>query len=170
MYLLRTQEKLPSQLGFLPSGADGVRATLELMRGMVRTYKKIPQFRDFAAKKIKHLPQKAYNAEINTLFEYVRDCIRYMRDVRDVETLQTPDVTVKLGYGDCDDKSVLLATLLEATGHPTRFVAIGTKPGRYQHVYVETLSGKKWIPLDPTEPQPMGWKPANIVEKMRVNN
>ena len=139
------------------------------MRGMVRTYRKIPEFREFAANLIKGLPQKAYNAEINTLFEFVRDKIRYMRDVNQVETLQTPDVTLSLGYGDCDDKSVLLATMLETTGHPARFVAIGTKPGRFQHVYVETLSGKKWIPLDPTEPQPMGWKPANEAEKMRVN-
>lgn len=146
-----------------------MRATLELMRGMVRAYKKIPKFRDFAAQKIKHLPQKAHNLEIKTLFEYVRDNIRYMRDVNGVETLQTPDVTVKLGYGDCDDKSILLAAMLEATGHPARFVAVGTKPGRFQHVYVETLSGRRWIPLDPTEPQPMGWKPANVVEKMRVN-
>lgn len=169
MYLEKKAE-IPSRLGFLPSGVKGVRATLDIMRQFVRSFKKRPEIRDYAAQRISHVAQKDFAGEANALHEWVRDHVRYMRDINGVETVQTPEATIRLGYGDCDDKATLLATLLEATGHPTRFVAVGRTPGRFQHVYVETLIGKKWVALDTTEPRPMGWRPDKIVETMRVHN
>ncbi len=53
------------------------------------------------------------------LHRFVRDNIRYIKDIRDVETVAYPDITLQQGQGDCDDKSVLLASLLESIGHPT---------------------------------------------------
>ena len=140
------------------------------MREFVRAYKKIPTVRDFAAKLIAHVPQKDFSGEAEAFHNWVRDHIRYMRDIRGVETVQTPAATIRLGYGDCDDKATLLATLLEATGHPTCFVAVGLQPGRYQHVFVETLIGKKWVTLDTTEPRPAGWRPPKIAQTMKVHN
>lgn len=162
-------EKIKSALGKLPPGARGVRATLEIMRAFVRQYRKNPELRKVAADRIAHIPQKDFAGEANALHEFVRDHIRYMRDIHGVETVQTPAATLKFGYGDCDDKATLLATLLQATGHPTRFVAVGQEPGRYQHVYVETLIGKKWVACDGTEPHPMGWRPDKIQQTMRVH-
>lgn len=162
---------LTGYLGLIPSGAEGVRATLHIMRALTRAYKKFPTVRDYAARIVQALPQKDFVGEIKRLFEYVRDSIRYVRDTTNVETVQTPDKTLQLGYGDCDDKSVLLATFLESIGHPTRFVALAVKnPEQYEHVIVETLIGKKWIPLDATEPQPFGWYPANVKSRMVVHN
>ena len=137
MYL-GTQQKIPSFLGSLPSGRKGVLATLKVMREFVRRYKKIPEIRKRGADLIAHVPQKDFAGEASALHNFVRDHIRYMRDINGVETVQTPDATLRFGYGDCDDKATLLATLLEATGHPTRFVAIGRSPGRFEHVFVET--------------------------------
>lgn len=89
-----------------------------------------------------------------------------MRDIRGVETLHTPEVLLKQQAGDCDDKSVLLAALLESIGHVTRFVAVGFLPGVYSHVLVEVLLGGEWVPLETTEPVEVGWYPANVRERM----
>lgn len=80
-------------------------------------------------------------------------------DPVNVERIQTADKTLELAAGDCDDKSILLASMLEALGHPTRFMAIGFEPNVFTHVYVETKIGNDWIPLETTEPVPMGWEP-----------
>ena len=77
--------------------------------------------------------------------------------------MQTPDKTLSDGSGDCDDKCVLLAALLQSIGHPVRFVAVGfRRGGPLSHVFVETPIGAYWICCETTEPWPLGRKPPNI--------
>lgn len=162
-----------SQLAEIPSGAAGARQTLRLMSALVRRYKTDLTIRNLAGSLTNSLLQKDFNGEIRLLHAYVRDSIRYLKDIHGVETIQTPLVTLQNGFGDCDDKSTLLATLLESIGHPTRFWAIGTRsPDQFQHVLVETRAGdkKSWIPLETTEPVAPGWKPKRIVASIRVTN
>lgn len=114
------------------------------------------------------LPSKAFGSELATLFHYVRDRIRYVRDPFNVETVATPQKTVELGAGDCDDKVVLLAALLETIGFETRFVALGWRPGHYSHVILEAWSGGDWVALDPTEAKDVGWRPpAPVIEMVQ---
>ena len=157
-----------SSLYNLPAGKAGIKQTLLLMRDVTRKAKRNVALRTLAGSLTKHLTAKNWLAEITVLHAYVRDHIRYTRDINGIETIQTPDKTLELGYGDCDDKSTLLATLLEMIGHPARFVAVGFKLGKYSHVYVETLYKGKWIALETTEPVAVGWVAPNIVEKMIV--
>lgn len=114
----------------------------------------------------RHLPQKDWLGEVNALFDFVQGHIRYIRDIRNVETLQTPEKTLQLKAGDCDDKSTLLAALLESIGHPARFHAVGFAPGKFSHVFVETLVGGKWMPLETTEPYDAGRAPSGAVMHM----
>jgi transglutaminase-like putative cysteine protease len=90
------------------------------------------------------------------IHQFVRDKIRYTKDVVGVETIQSPDMTLKLRTGDCDDKSILIASLLLSIGHPCRFVVVGPEKNVYSHVYVETKIGNKWLPVETTEPWNMG--------------
>lgn len=154
----------------IPSGSDGVYKTLRIMRQLTREGKKHYPLRELALSLVKFNGQKDWHGEIRNLHQFVRDKIRYVKDIRGIETVAQPQVTLELEQGDCDDKSVLLATLLEAIGHPTRFVAIGFKPGNYSHVLVETKVGDKWIPLETTEPVSVGWYPKGIVSRMEVFN
>ncbi len=90
-------------------------------------------------------------AEVRALWSYVRDSIRYVKDVRGVDTLQSPRTTLELAQGDCDDKSLLLASLLESIGYATRFTVSATVPrGSYNHVFIEAFVPKlgRWIPLE----------------------
>lgn len=160
----------PTFLGTLPDGAAGTRATLQLMSTLVRRFKTDPAIRQQALDLIGNLPSKRWALEVDALFRFVRDRIRYTRDTNGVETIQWPTVTLSVGQGDCDDKSTLLASLLESIGHPTRFVAIGPEPAKYSHVFVQTQLGSKWVSLDATMNVPMGWTPPRFVSIMIANN
>jgi len=150
----------------IPGGLAGIDATLTAMRGFVAQYKTNPTIRELALSLTRNLPQKDFAGEINALFLYVQNSIRYVRDVNGIETVQTPIKTLEYGQGDCDDKSVLLATLLESLGHPTRFFAVGFRKGRISHVLLECDLNGQWIALETTEPVPFGWRPPFVAEFM----
>ncbi len=126
------------------------------MARLAREGKKVLPVRLAALQIVETLSQRDWPAEVQALHAFVRDRIRYVKDIRGVETLQQPERTLTLKQGDCDDKAVLLASLLQAIGHPARFHAIGFQPGRFSHVYVDTLLGGKWVALETTEPWSMG--------------
>ena len=146
-------------LGLIPDGVAGIRATLKYMSQFVKDGKKSMTVRNQALSLTGHLAQKDWAGEAIALHAFVRDEIRYVMDTTDVELVQTPDATLSIGAGDCDDKSTLLCALLESIGHPTRFVAVGSEPNLFEHVYVETKIGGNWIVCETTEPVPIGWQP-----------
>ncbi len=148
----------------LAGGMAGIRQTLRAMRALVNHYKCDPHVRLAASNLIYLQPEKDGFHEARALFEFVRDEVRYMQDVYGVETIQSPDKTLEMRVGDCDDQSVLLATLLEAVGYPTRFVCAGyIIPGQLEHVYMECLVGEFVIPMDPTERESFGFEPSDPV-------
>lgn len=164
------QRATPQTLMDLPPGPDGIRETLKLMKTLVKAGKTNSIILNKARELVKLLPPKDWYAEVNALWTYVSKAIRYTRDIRNVETIFYPWETLQQASGDCDDKATLLASMLEAIGHPTRFIAVGFQPGTYSHVYVETLIGRNWVPLETTENVPMGWKPPGITSVMMLYN
>jgi transglutaminase-like putative cysteine protease len=136
-----------------------------MMSDLVKAGKKNPAIRQRATSLVQDLPSKDRLGEIERLFNYVQNSIRYVRDIHDVETLHYAEQVMSQEHGDCDDKAILLSSLLESIGHPTRFVAVGFQPGEFSHVFVDTMIGnKKWLSLDTTEYHPIGWRPPGIVE------
>ncbi|MFQ6052059.1 MAG: transglutaminase domain-containing protein [Candidatus Hydrothermarchaeota archaeon] len=81
------------------------------------------------------------------IFYYVRDEIRYQHDVLGLEVWQTPSETLKIKKGDCEDKAILLGSMLRTINSPEEvFINVGKK-GNYGHVWV-TLEGKILEPYD----------------------
>ena len=169
----------PTTLTELRRGKQGTAQTLTEMSRIVKEHGRTdPEVRAVADHLTRHLPQKDKGGEIRALYEFVRDRIRYSWDTAGLETLQWPAITLKRGQGDCDDKSILLASLLAAKGHPTRFIAVGLDPSRptYVHVYVETVMGRRmdgqrrWVPLETTEPVDIGWKPEGVTRAIVAYN
>jgi hypothetical protein len=153
----------PTLLLALPDGAAGVRDTLRLMSQLVKGGKKSPIIMAKARALTQGLPQKDKTGEIYNIWKFVKDGIRYVRDVRNVETVNTPEQTLRSEAGDCDDKALLTAALLESIGHPTAFWAIGPQPGKFTHVLTLTRMGPTgWLPLETTEPVDFGWRPKNV--------
>lgn len=143
----------------LASGAKGTAQTLALMAALVRHGKQQPEVRAQAQALVADLLQKDYRAEAERIHNFVRDEVRYTKDVRGIETLHTAPQLLRQRQGDCDDKTVLAASLLEAIGHKTRLVAVGAG-GVYRHVYPEVLIRGEWIAVETTEPWPLGKAPA----------
>jgi hypothetical protein len=139
------------------------------MRKLVWDGVRLPWVRDQANIIIGSVPGKAWRWQMRALFEWVRNNITYRLDPNGLETIARADVTLQLGYGDCDDMAILLSTLLECCGYWTAFCALGFDyPGQYGHVIVwAQLQGETpIIPMDPTEPMPMGWDPPDPVCKL----
>jgi len=132
------------------------------MRQFVEQYKTHPVIFRLSRELTAHLPQKDFTNEIKALYNYVRDSIRYVRDINGVETIQTPVKTLEFGTGDCDDKATLLAALLESIGAETRFNAMGFRKNHISHVSLQVKNGGKWVNLETTEPVDMGWLPPGI--------
>jgi transglutaminase-like putative cysteine protease len=160
---------LSAKLSGIPSGRDGTIATLKHMRDFARAAVRDPsQTARMTALEIfkqKGVPPRKWLAEISALHSWVRDRIRYVRDPEGVELVQTPEATLRIGQGDCDDKSTLLAAMLLATGHPCRFVAVGMGGAPFSHVLVEAKAGDKWIPAETIIQKPLGWFPAGVTSK-----
>ena len=159
-----------TSLQHLADGKRGIAATLSAMSSLVKAYKVNALVRRTATDIVHSWPEKDYPGEVQALQTWVRDNIRYTQDVNGVETLQTPDVLLDSRSGDCDDKSILLASLLESIGHPTRFVALGYEPGVFVHVLVEVQVYNVWLPLETTEPVEAGWYPGDMPYRMVKNN
>lgn len=155
---------LSGRLVDIPNGAAGVFTTAAAMRQLINAYKTDIEIRTTAANLVFLTPEKNDLAEVEALFNFVRDNIRYLKDVYAVETLTTPDRTLQLGYGDCDDQVVLLGSLLESIGYPTKIVLTGYgDPGIFEHVYLQTLIQNQWVDMDPTEQIPLGFAPPDPV-------
>lgn len=139
------------------------------MRDYVRAAVRDPNMvvRNTAIQITRGCPSKDFRCEMVEVWEWVKDNIRFVRDINGVETLQKPARTIELGVGDCDDHVTLLSALLESIGHPTRFVAVGFRPGQFEHVFAETRLGDRWITLETTVPGVhIGWYPPNVQSRM----
>jgi len=141
-------------LSEIPNGKRGTKIVLLKMRDLIREGRSSLPVRLLAADIVKGLPPKKWVAEASAIQTWVRDNIRYTRDINTVETLHTAEKILELGYGDCDDKTILVASMLESIGHPTRIKAVGFSGGMLSHVYPEVRIGGAWVPVETTED---GW-------------
>jgi len=154
----------PTTLMQIGNGQQANYNTLAIMRRIVNDAKKDGFVRQFAARLVNHLAQKDYYGEIETVHKYVRDNIRYVRDIRGLETLHEPKFIIQNKYGDCDDKTMLTCALLECLGHKTRMTICAINTPYYCHVFPEVFFNGKWLTLEVTEPVEIGWIPPNMTK------
>ena len=163
------QQRKPTTgtLSRIPDGVQGTKQVLSTMRRLVNDGKKSVPVRLMAANIVKRLPPKDWINEARLIQRWVRDNIRYTKDIYGVETLHSAEKVLELEYGDCDDKSILVSAMLESIGHPTRFKAVGFSRNALSHVYPQVKIKGQWIPVETTE---TGWElgrePPNIKNKI----
>src|SRR5271166_5851389 len=176
---------LRASFGSIPSGLDGVRATLRIMVGTCRHFLKpsagdvertqaLLSLRMLASELVLPVPEKDYLSECAALHAFARDAIRYTEDMRGAEQLQYPDFTLQTRSGDCDDKAILFCCLASCIGRATRFIAIGVPTDddlngdAFSHVCGQALiPGHGWvnaecIPIDDNGTNvDFGWFPPD---------
>lgn len=110
--------------------------------------------------------------QIRDVQSWVQDNVRYILDPTDadggVELVQTPQVTLQLLAGDCDDQATLTAALLSVIGHPCRFIAVGFNGQPLSHVLCQTKvastgnDAKDWCAVETIKPEPLGYMPPGV--------
>ena len=153
---------LSATLAAAPSGAAGPHHTLRLMRDMIRRARLDPAIIQAAHSIIYLAPERDEYAEVCALYEWVRDHVRYVRDVAGVETLAYPVKTLQRLSGDCDDQTALLCSLAESVGYPTRLVMAAYQSSDWEHVYCQIFARGEWINCDPIDRDySLGSEPPN---------
>ena len=151
-------------LAEIPSGAAGTDATVRKIGDLVQHTAKRPVVRLTALRILERyrVPNRDYLAAASALFDWIRRNIQYRLDPIGVETVASPEITLKLRAGDCDDHSALMAGLAQAVGIPARFRVVGDSPDRFCHIWPELKIGDKWLPADTTEKRPLGERPPKF--------
>lgn len=145
----------------IPAGEAGAAATMRRMRQLVQDALRDPsqRIRETALAIIRRNGRMGFVDQIRAIQNWVQNNIAYIHDPPDLELVQTPQYTLQQQAGDCDDQSALIAALLTATGHPSRFVAGGLAGGPLSHVLTQTLIGTQWAGVETIQPRPLGWMP-----------
>lgn len=85
---------------------------------------------------------------LDNIFNFTKYKIKYKRELLDI--WKYPDETLADGYGDCEDKSILLKTMLDTIDIPSAFVIKYKPEKRIGHVYIIAKQNSHWITLDPS--------------------
>lgn len=170
-YLPPTPKPAQIHLGRIPTGYAGTVQTVEHIKELIRQGSKDFFVRQKAIDILlqNKVKPKHYLAEIEALFRWVQQNIRYTKDPFQVEVLHSARRMLELRAGDCDDMAILLGSMLKSIGHPVRLVVAGfdsMRPNQYSHIYLEVLYKNHWIPLDATMPFAVGWSPPSSSHKV----
>lgn len=120
------------------------------------------------------VPEKDNRAEAEALFFEVKKRVRYVWDPLDYDAFQTPEKTLQIRSGDCDDVAALLGAMLRSIGLKVRSRVVRTiGNASWNHIYILVHipggpGGGQWMPLDLTVNQPPGWEvPAQYVQEVK---
>jgi hypothetical protein len=82
-----------------------------------------------------NVAERDWQGEADAVYWYVRNNVRYTRDIQEVELFQKPKRTLETKIGDCDDLSILIGSLLQTIGYPVILRVVGLGGNTYQHIY-----------------------------------
>lgn len=127
-----------------------------------------PQLRELAVELTRKCKAQDRGCEMNALLRHVARDVKYVSDPRGgADFIQSPEQTLALKAGDCEDQTILLSSMLESVGVRTLLAftddhvyAMGCvdKPvssrwlGRGAVRYDLTGEGRTCYPLEPTSP------------------
>ena len=149
--------------------------TIEQMIAIARSSASSPKIRNVVNTCLESLPDKPTNKDLaRKLFYWCKNNVKFVEDeqvigqelgYQDVykELLITPDVLLNMPtpMGDCDDYSMLLASLLVCAQIPCRYTAIAAdkgQPNKFSHVYVSALIDGRWVGMDVPYGSTIGWE------------
>ena len=135
---------------------------------LILKYKAEPIIRKLAIEITKHCKKRDYLCEVYSIYDFVINNIRYIHDIEGVDTYQSPIRTIELQAGDCDDHTILIASLLQSIGYPVVIKIISQDGETYNHIYPIALTPdlKKMYIVDTTGNKGFNKEPSNIKDAM----
>ena len=122
-----------------------------------------PEMRKLALKATAHCPERDKMCEAKAVYDFVKSRVRYTGDigpikhpdgqVEGIDLYQSARRTLEFGGGDCDDNSILVATLLAQNGHQPVLRVVKTRGAPdWEHIFAGSLIDGKFVPVDTTMP------------------
>lgn len=106
---------------------------LRYLRRVVSKYRGDPQIRNLAVGIVTaNAPPRDKRAQAVAIGQWVQDEIFYVHELP--ERFQLPDETLRLKAADCDDSSVLVASMIESVGIPSALVCMKID-GNWSHMF-----------------------------------
>jgi len=151
-----------------------LRGRVNEIKYLIQKYSGDPQIRQIAAnivtKKIKlgkheywKIPEEDYINELNEIFKWVKNNIRYELDPLKKDIIEDPFTTMRLKLADCDGMTVLVGSLVGSLGYPVAIKVIKqSERGRMYHVYplvgLPPTNPKRWLAMDTSLKEPIGYQ------------
>jgi len=149
-------------------GDSGVYQTIYMMKDLVNKSFLHPWIRERAASILQNCNRSPACEEYG-LLGWVRNKVQFIRDPTGVEALHDPiaffEARLRAGqrvFGDCDDLSMYLATLLKSVGHTPLFRILSRTGNTFHHVHV-VCHGRL---LDPT--MELGTLPRKAMRAVQI--
>jgi hypothetical protein len=147
------KESLPKvEHKFIGTGKQGNLNTVKHIQKIAHQRKSHPLVRELALRILleKNIPSQHHLSEAKAIGEYVKRKLRYVRDIRGIETVYDPvtlidRITKGIAQADCDDHVVLICALLLSVGiQPyVRVVKYDPNISHFNHIYVVVYE-KNW--------------------------
>lgn len=142
----------------LQSGDAGTAQTIKLMRQLIDRDLSSSSFVRFAKDLVRNVPAHDDWSEVETIYNWVLQNIRFTKDPLTKESLYPPSELLKIKSGDCDDISMLLGALYLAVGYPARLITVAANAqsaDEFSHVYIEVEvppGSGNWVAADAARP------------------
>ena len=133
---------------------------LEHLDYFKRAYMRDPYVRYVALGLMPCIGNNAVDDQVSIIVNFVKDRLTYVRDPVGAELVHSPVRLLKQimtngrAFGDCDDHTLLLNSMLGSLGIETRFVGVKTKQSsKYNHVISAVKIASQWTDIDPCAKQ-----------------
>lgn len=163
----------------LPRGDEGVSRTIRLIRDLMDSGVTDPVVNEAAINILRNAGVQNFDREgkLRALYEYVSwPNFLYVEDpvgpFGPKETVRTVRTLLRVRAGDCDDYTLLLASLAGSIGIATRAVTVAADPSApddFSHIYPEAeLSPGNWVAMDAARPGAQFGLPAQRYFRKRI--
>lgn len=153
----------------IPSGDEGTFATVREIIALIKEGKQNPRVRTIATRVVAGLPWKNHEVEAGAIFSWIKQNIRFVNDPDGSEMLQDVEAILNYKSADCDDLTILGASLLGCIGIPSRIVVIAgdpRAPQAFSHIYLQAWCKTKWVGFDTSVVgSTIGWEPPTFTRK-----
>jgi len=162
---------VPRKEEYIGTGDQAIYNTVTKMKDIIVQSSKNIYVREWAKKIVARVEVNDKQGEVEAVYNFVRDHVRYTKDPLGFEYLQTPPVLLEdirlciegkgdRPTGDCDDMTLLSLSLLKSIGYQTAIKVVSFAPDKkFGHVYGLVKLGYEWVPVDCVRPdQSLGWE------------
>lgn len=159
-------QHIPVKIQSISHGEIGIHETVTQMEKIILASLGDQQVRMAAEDVVGGVEPNDREGEASAVYQFVRDRVRYTKDPKGMEYVQTPGHMLTMiqkrgqAYGDCDDKTVLGLSMLKNLGYDVAIRVAQYRPqGTYTHVYGLVKIKNVWMVFDATPiDKELGWE------------